>query len=122
MKHAPRSQQHHDFYAKYHHQDSKIRDLLGEYGFRDLAEKVFVIPEGPNDGWGETLVPSPGENADLPRPDLTIGQWGFEVVDGWLVKVHKDPVVVIAPDQGGSVYLEDNAMMSEGVGHSTEES
>ena len=36
MKHAPRSQQHHDFYAKYHHQDSKISALLGECGLISL--------------------------------------------------------------------------------------
>jgi len=33
MKSAPHSRQHHDLYAKYHYQDSEIRDLLGEYGF-----------------------------------------------------------------------------------------
>ena len=34
MKSAPHSRQHHDLYAKYHYQDSEIRDLLGEYGIK----------------------------------------------------------------------------------------
>jgi hypothetical protein len=36
MKHALRSQQHHDLYTKYHHQDSEISALLGECGIKGL--------------------------------------------------------------------------------------
>jgi hypothetical protein len=41
MKSAPHSRQHHDLYAKYHYQDSEIRDLRGEYGLMMVAS---VIP------------------------------------------------------------------------------
>jgi hypothetical protein len=37
MKHALRSQQHHDLYTKYHHQDSEISALPGECGITHLA-------------------------------------------------------------------------------------
>lgn len=83
-------------------QKSKGENLKQAQQFKDLAEQVVVIPEGPNGGWGEILVPSRGENSDLPRPPLTIGQWSFEIVDGWLVKVPKEPVAVIAQDLGSS--------------------
>ena len=83
-------------------QKSKGENLKQAQQFKDLAEQVVVIPEGPNGGWGEILVPSRGENSDLPRPPLSIGQWSFEIVDGWLVRVPKEPVAVIAQDLGSS--------------------
>jgi hypothetical protein len=43
MKHVPRSQQHHDFYAKYRHQDSKISALLGECGPNIGIITAFMI-------------------------------------------------------------------------------
>jgi hypothetical protein len=39
MKSAPHSRQHHDLYAKYHYQDSEIRDLRGEYGLNQTSQK-----------------------------------------------------------------------------------
>lgn len=58
-------------------QKSKGENLKQAQQFRDLAEKVFLFPEGPNDGWGEILVPSRGENSDLPRPPLD--HWRVEL-------------------------------------------
>ncbi|WP_420587888.1 hypothetical protein [Marivita sp.] len=46
MKSAPHSRQHHDLYAKYHYQDSEIRDLLGEYGLIVVAVGVEVVWHG----------------------------------------------------------------------------
>jgi hypothetical protein len=40
MKHALRSQQHHDLYTKYHHQDSEISALPGECGYLLVAHKI----------------------------------------------------------------------------------
>jgi hypothetical protein len=37
MKQTSRSIQHHDLYRKYHGQGSKIKDLLGEYGSKNIA-------------------------------------------------------------------------------------
>ena len=48
MKHAPRSQQHHDFYEKYHHQDSKISNLLGECGLVSQAIRWEAADFGGN--------------------------------------------------------------------------
>jgi hypothetical protein len=36
MKSVPHSRQHHDLYAKYHDQDSEIRELLGKCGLIDV--------------------------------------------------------------------------------------
>jgi hypothetical protein len=40
MKQTSRSTQHHDLYIKYHGQDSKIKDLLGEYGVKAINHRV----------------------------------------------------------------------------------
>jgi len=79
-------------------QKSKDENLKLAQQFKDLAEKVVIIPEDPNVGQGEILVPSPGGNADLLGPFVR----EFEIVDGWLVRVPREPVVVTAPDEGGS--------------------
>jgi hypothetical protein len=39
MKSVPHSRQHHDLYAKYHDQDSEIRELLGKCGLAAAARK-----------------------------------------------------------------------------------
>ena len=46
MKHALRSQQHHDFYTKYHHQDSEISALPGECGFKQDEYLKEIIRHG----------------------------------------------------------------------------
>ncbi|WP_223424809.1 hypothetical protein [Tateyamaria pelophila] len=55
MKHILRSNQRHDIYRKYHVQDSEIRDLLGECGFKEDEEHITYPLSGcskviPNDG------------------------------------------------------------------------
>ncbi|MBQ0804877.1 MAG: hypothetical protein KBT65_08450 [Sulfitobacter sp.] len=68
MKCSLLSRQRHDLYTKYHDQDSKIRDLLGECGDNDVATWHNRLPLIPDD---EYIVVT--ETATTFSPPFNIG-------------------------------------------------